>query len=56
MVKERVRESNESVLLAQLDDYYNDNDDNDNDRGAHGAMVIFVGNGYGDTSSTPGQD
>ena len=24
-------------------------------RGAHGVMVIVVGNGHGDTSSNPGQ-
>ena len=24
--------------------------------GAHGVMVIVVGNGHGDTSSSPGQD
>ena len=24
--------------------------------GAHGVMVIIVGNGHGDTSSNPGQD
>ena len=24
--------------------------------GAHGVMVIVVGNGYGDTSSNPGRD
>ena len=24
--------------------------------GAHGVMVIIVGNGYGDSSSNPGQD
>ena len=25
-------------------------------RGAHGVMVIVVGNGHGDTSSNPGRD
>ena len=26
------------------------------DSGAHGVMVIVIGNGHGDTSSNPGRD
>ena len=38
--------SRDSMFSGELEDDYDD--------GAHGVMVIVVGNGHGDTSSNPG--
>ena len=47
------RGSGISVLPARRDD---DDDAFIFKGGAHGVMVIVIGNGHGDTSSNPGRD